>query len=58
MTESKSEIGSLLIDEAFGLDIPKTIKYLNVMVQKIVGDKGINKLEKALNSKFEATIAR
>ena len=37
---------------------PKQSNYLNVMVQKIVGDKGINKLEKALNSKFEATIAR
>ena len=37
---------------------PKQSNYLNVMVQKIVGDKGINKLEKVLNSKFEATIAR
>ncbi|TMW84998.1 hypothetical protein EJD97_023994 [Solanum chilense] len=28
------------------------------MVQKIVGDKAVNQVEKALKSKFEATLAR
>lgn len=28
------------------------------MVQNIVGDKAVNQLEKALNSKFEATLDR
>lgn len=58
---------SVAISEAFQVNNMKIwtfacmdlfVVWLNVMVQRGVGDKAVNQLEKAVNSKLEATVAR